>query len=132
MIEVLLMSDRCRRLSPAFQNMISDLKVIHTSKKMIDHVKGVAGFVRRNPIESVHPLVRVHPVTGEKSIWINQEFATGIQGFKETESDLLLNFLIDHIVKGHDFQARVSWEKHSIVIFDGRDTLRMLALSIQS
>ncbi len=123
---ILLMSLRCRRLSPAFQNIINDLKVVHTSKKMIDHVKSVGGYVRRNPTESIHPLVRVHPVTGEKSIWINLEFATGIKGFKQTESDLLLNFLVDHIIKGHDFQARISWEKHSIVMFDGRNTLRRL------
>lgn len=52
---------------------------------MIDHMKGVGGFVRRIPIDSIHPLVRVHPVTGEKSIWINLEFAIGIQGFNQME-----------------------------------------------
>lgn len=113
-----------RRLSPGFQNVINDLQVVHTSKRMIEHVRGVGGFVRRTPVESNHPLVRVHPVTGERSIWVNSEFVTGIQGFKETESDLLLKFLVDHVVKGHDFQARVSWEKHSVVMFDGRNTLR--------
>lgn len=88
-------------------------------------MKGAGVFARRNPVESIHPLIRVHPVTGEKSISVNQEFATGILGFKETESDLLLKFLVDHVIKGHDFQARVSWEKYSVVVFDGRDTLRM-------
>lgn len=87
------------RLSEHDQRLESD----PYSKKMIDHMKGVGGFVRRISIDSIHPLVRVHPATGEKSIWMNMEFATGIQGFKQTESGLLLNFLIDHIVKGHDF-----------------------------
>ena len=104
--------------------MITGLKAVHTSKKMIEHVRKVGGFVRRDPVESIHPIVRVHPVTGERSIWVNAEFITGIAGFKETESDLLLKFLVDHIVMGHDFQARVQWERHSVVLFDGRNTLR--------
>lgn len=112
--------------------MIQDLKAVHSSKNMIEHVRGVGGHVRRNAVESVHPIVRFHPVTGEKSIWVNQEFVTGIAGFKETESNLLLKFLVDHVVMGHDFQARVSWKPHSVVIFDGRSTLRMLFQVIQN
>ena len=117
-----------RRLSPNFQKMIDGLKAVHTSKKMIDHVRSVGGFVRRDPVTSIHPVVRVHPVTGRKSLWINSEFVTGIQGLKEAESDLMLKFLIDHIVMGHDFQARVQWKRHSVVMFDGRNTLRKLSL----
>lgn len=112
--------------------MITRLKAVHTSKMMIEHVRSVKGFVRRNPIQSIHPIVRVHPVTGEKSLWVNSEFVTGIAGFKETESDLLLKFLVDHVIMGHDFQARVQWEKHSVVMFDGRNTLRESHLTFDS
>lgn len=110
--------------------MIDGLKAVHTSKKMIDHVKSVGGFVRRPPVSSVHPIVRVHPVTGKKSLWINSEFVTGIEGLKEAESELLLKFLIAHVVMGHDFQARVQWQKHSVVMFDGRNTLRKSFLPV--
>ncbi|KAL9615077.1 MAG: hypothetical protein Q9167_000500 [Letrouitia subvulpina] len=121
-----------RRLSPEFQKMIDGLKAFHTSKKMIDHVKSVGGFVRRPPVSSIHPIVRVHPVTGKKSLWINSEFVTGIEGLKEAESELLLKFLIAHVVMGHDFQARVQWQKHSVVMFDGRNTLHTATVDYDS
>ena len=70
-------------------------------------------------------MVRKHPVTGEEAIYVNKSFTRGIVGFKQEESgnaaepnstplnevkrntDLILNFLNDHIAKGGDFQARV-------------------------
>lgn len=113
-----------KRLSPTFQGMISGLKAIHSSEKMIAHAKASKGLVRSDPIDSIHPIIRVHPVTGEKSIYLNGEFLKGIVGLKQHETDLILKFLIDHICMGHDFQARVQWEKHSVVMFDGRTTLR--------
>ena len=109
--------------------MINGLTAVHTSKKLINHVRSIGGSVRRNPVTSVHPIVRVHPITGERSIWVNSEFVTGIVGFKEEESDLMLKWLVDHVLRGHDFQARIQWERHSVVMFDGRSTLRKLLTS---
>lgn len=68
--------------------------------------------------------MRVHPVTGERAIFLNAEFVTSIAGLKDKEYELLMKFLIDHIQTGHDFQCRVRWERHSVVMFDGRTTLR--------
>lgn len=113
-----------RRLSPGFQRMIDPLRVAHTSAKMISHVKSVGGHVRRDPVEFVHPIVRKHPVTHEKSLWVNEEFTTEILDFKPEESDWLIKKLVQHVTVGHDFQARVSWERGSVVMFDGRNTLR--------
>lgn len=103
---------------------MNDLKAVHSSKKLIDHVRSIGGCIRRNPVKSVHSIVRVHPITVERSIWVNSEFVTGIVGFKEGEPDLMLKWLVDHVVRGHDFQARIRWERHSVVMFDGRSTLR--------
>lgn len=114
-----------KRLSPTFQNMIKDLKANHTSEKMIGYARAARGTVRTDPIDSLHPVVRVHPVSGEKSLYLNSEFLTDIIGLKDGEKEMLLKFLIDHVCMGHDFQARVGWEKHSVVMFDGRSTLRM-------
>ena len=91
---------------------------------MIAHVRLVGGLVRKDPVDTVHPLVRVHPVTGEKCLFINGEFITKIQGLKEAETKVLLDFLLQHIIMGHDFQARVRWQPKTIVIFDNRSTLR--------
>ena len=113
-----------KRLSPTFQSMINGLQAIHTSEKMIGYAKTARGTIRSNPIDSIHPVVRVHPVSGERAIFLNQEFLKSIVGLKEQEKDLLSKFLMDHVCMGHDFQARVQWEKHSVVMIDGRTTLR--------
>ena len=91
---------------------------------MINHARLTGGLVRKDPVDTIHPLVRVHPVTGEKCLFLNGEFLTKIPGLKESEQKWLLEFLIQHIVSGHDFQARVRWQPRTIVIFDNRCTLR--------
>jgi sulfonate dioxygenase len=104
--------------------MLDKLKCIHTSEKMIAHSRAAGGLVRKDPVTSIHPLVRVHPVTGKKCIFVNGEFITRIEGMKEAETQLLLQFLLQHMINGHDFQARVRWAPRSIVMFDNRSTLR--------
>ena len=69
-----------------------------------------------------HPIVRVHPVTGEKALFINPGFTRRIAGFKEEESRALLDFLIDHITKGADFQIRARYEPGTVVVWDNRVT----------
>jgi len=113
-----------KRLSPAFQGMIDQVKVVHTSENMIAHAKASKGTVRSNPINSIHPLVRVHPVTGERSIFLNREFPKEMLGLKDLEAEVVTKFLMDTMAMGHDYQARIHWEKHSVVMFDGRSTIR--------
>lgn len=91
---------------------------------MIAHARMTGGLVRKDPVDTVHPLVRVHPVTGEKCLFVNGEFITKIQGLKEPETKVLLDFLLQHIITGHDFQARVRWQPKTIVMFDNRSTIR--------
>ena len=118
-----------KRLSPTFRAMIQDLKANHSSQKMIGYARAARGTVRTDPIDSLHPIVRVHPVSGEKALYLNSEFLTDIVGLKDGEKEMLMKFLVDHVCMSHDFQARVGWEKHSVVMFDGRSTLRMFSLS---
>jgi sulfonate dioxygenase len=106
--------------------MLDNLKTEQTSAKMINYARQSGGLVRKDPVQTVHPLVRVHPVTGKKCLFLNGEFVTKIQGLKETESKLLLDYLLDHIIKGHDFQARVKWTPRTVVMFDNRSTIRKL------
>lgn len=51
---------------------------------MINHTRVLGGLVRKDPVQSVHPLVRVHPVTGKKCIFINGEFITGFKGMSQS------------------------------------------------
>ena len=78
--------------------------------------------MRRDPVTSIHPLVRTHPATGEKALFVNPQFSRRIVGFKKEESDYLLNFLYDHIAKGQDFQVRVKWAPRTVVVWDNRVT----------
>jgi sulfonate dioxygenase len=80
--------------------------------------------VRKDAVVASHPLVRIHPVTGERCLFVNSEFITGIDALKSVESKLPLDFRANHIVTGHDFQCRVSWQERTVVVFDNRSTLR--------
>ncbi|KAJ9197294.1 hypothetical protein DTO166G4_6306 [Paecilomyces variotii] len=112
-----------KRLSATLGSFLDRLEAVHTSSKMIAHTKMMGGLVRKDPVTTVHPLVRVHPVTGQKCLFVNGEFITKIQGLKEAETKVFLDFIMQHIITGHDFQARVRWQPRSIVIFDNRSTL---------
>lgn len=98
----------------------------HTDKsaavEQADNSKNRGGIVRRDAVTSIHPLVRTHPTTGEKALFVNPQFSRRIVGFKKEESDFLLTFLYDHIAKGQDFQARVKWAKGTVVVWDNRVT----------
>ncbi|KAJ3538433.1 hypothetical protein NMY22_g5166 [Coprinellus aureogranulatus] len=111
-----------KRLSPAFQNFLLGLKAIHTAVPQAEGATKRGLPVRRDPVETEHPIVRVHPVTGEKALFINPGFTSRVVGFKKEESDALLQFLFDHITKGADFQVRLSYQPGSVVIWDNRVT----------
>ncbi|KAI1504036.1 alpha-ketoglutarate-dependent taurine dioxygenase [Biscogniauxia marginata] len=112
-----------RRLSPTIQALVDKLDAVHTSAKMIDHTRLAGGLVRKDAIDTIHPIVRIHLVTGEKCLFLNAEFVTRIVGLKEAETEMLLEFLMQHLVNGHDFQARISWAPRSVVMFDNRSTI---------
>lgn len=78
--------------------------------------------VRREPVSHIHPIVRTHPITGEKALYVNPQFTRHIIGYKQEESDYLLKFLYDHIALGQDFQLRVKWAPKTVVVWDNRVT----------
>jgi sulfonate dioxygenase len=110
--------------------MFDKLQAAHSSANMINHVRAAGGLVRKDPVNTIHPVVRIHPVTGEKCLYVNGEFITSILGLKDTEAKLLLDFLLQHFITGHDFQARVRWSPGTIVIFDNRNTIRICSTEL--
>jgi taurine dioxygenase len=66
-----------------------------------------------------HPVVRTHPVTGEKAIWVNPVWTSHIVGLSRSESDELLGFLFRQATKP-EFQYRFTWRPGSIVVWDNR------------
>lgn len=114
------MTEAYNRLSPGFRDMLDKLRAVHSSERICNFARANGGLCRKDPVRSLHPIVRVHPVTGEKALFVNDEWIVKIQGWKQTETDWLLKYLMDHVSKGHDFQIRLNWKPKTVVIFDNR------------
>lgn len=70
----------------------------------------------------VHPVVRVHPATGRKALFVNRLMTVGIEGMPQGESDELLNFLFDHVEQKHFIYEHV-WQKGDVLMWDNRCSL---------
>ncbi len=66
-----------------------------------------------------HPVIRTHPNTGKKSIYVNIAFTEYIENFSEKESKRMLSYLYNQI-KIPEYQCRFKWEKDSIAFWDNR------------
>jgi len=76
---------------------------------------------RRQFPPAVHPVVRTHPRTGEKILYVNQIFVSHIVGLEEEESDRLLAELCAQAAIP-EYQVRFRWEPHSVAFWDNRST----------
>ncbi len=79
-----------------------------------------AAMTAEHPPQS-HPVVRVHPETGARSLFVNFGFTTKIDGLEPQDSDELLAFLFDRI-KSPEYQVRFTWTKNAIAFWDNRST----------
>ncbi|THH18240.1 hypothetical protein EW146_g2714 [Bondarzewia mesenterica] len=102
---------------------LEGLRAVHSAVPQAEFSRKRGGPVRREPVETEHPLVRQHPVTGERALYVNQGFTKHIVGFKTEESEYLLKFLFDHISKGADFHVRAGYEPGTVVVWDNRVTV---------
>ncbi|KAA8645886.1 TauD/TfdA dioxygenase family protein [Aspergillus tanneri] len=116
------MAQAYKRLSPEFRKRLHGLKAVHSGIEQVHNSLNKGGIARRDPITSEHPIVRTHPVTGEKALYVNPQFTRYIVGYKKEESDFLLKFLYDHIALSQDLQARVRWRQGTVVVWDNRVT----------
>ena len=74
----------------------------------------------------VHPVVRTHPETGHKALFVSEHFTTRIVGLPENESRALLDLLFAASTKP-EFQLRHRWQPHDIVFWDNRSVLHLAA-----
>ena len=68
-----------------------------------------------------HPLIRTHPETGRRAIYVNALFTTHIEGLPAKESEALLAFLYRHVVT-EEHTVRLSWQPGTVAIWDNRST----------
>jgi taurine dioxygenase len=68
---------------------------------------------------SAHPLVRTHPVTGEKALYVDGAYAINIEGMQPDESAPILKYLAEHITQ-HAFTCRLRWTARTLAIWDNR------------
>ncbi|KAI8141897.1 hypothetical protein BJV82DRAFT_517716 [Fennellomyces sp. T-0311] len=110
------------RLSPAWKTFLEGLEAVHSGDVHRETARLTGHPLRREAPDNVHPVIRTHPVTGWKSLFVNRGFTRSIVGFTRRESKAVLDFLFDHIETGIDFQVRFKWTEDAIAVWDNRVT----------
>lgn len=113
-------------LSPAMRATLDGLNAVHNDSR----VGGKAGLNARRSVkideseawqltESVHPVVRTHPETGRKGLFVNIAYTRRFENMTEAESEPLLDFLYRHGERP-EFTCRFQWEPGSVAFWDNR------------
>jgi taurine dioxygenase len=68
---------------------------------------------------AVHPVIRTHPETGRKALYVNRTFTTRINELRGDESAAILEYLFDHSER-IDFQIRYRWRRNDVAFWDNR------------
>ncbi|KAK4685414.1 sulfonate dioxygenase, partial [Tremellales sp. Uapishka_1] len=107
-------------LSKPYQKYLESLSALHTGHNQASARTDVTTIPRREPVDAIHPVVRVHPVTGYKSIFVNPGFVTRLIGVPKAESENTLKFLRDGFAQNADAIVRWRWEKDDVAVWDNR------------
>ena len=115
-------------LSDKIKNRIDGLHGRHTFNRFrnprvevpdVYKGKGKERYVDIAPPDAIHPVVRTHPETGRKALYISERFTIGIEELEEDEGQALLDELIAH-QKQRDFIYRHKWDLRDLTIWDNR------------
>ena len=116
-------------LSDGLKRTLEGLRAVHTDRMVAGPQAGMNAHRSTKVREdadwretiSLHPVVRTHPETGRKLLFVNRSYTVGFEGWTEAESKPLLDYLLEH---GHrpEFTCRFRWENGSIAFWDNRST----------
>ena len=126
-------------LSDTYREMISKLRVHFSMREVLRSAhqaveprdtpmgrlgatrdaKDLPDHIQRKVEGSVHPIVRTHPRTGEKALYLDGTYAVGIEGMSDEEARSILDFLLGFTIQ-HEFTCRLRWERDTVVVWDNR------------
>ena len=110
-------------LSETMKTLLHGLTAIHDGAPYYRSVNETIGRdeVHREFPRSEHPVIRTHPVTGRKALYVNSMFTAHLVGLPKDESDAILGFLFRHVMRS-DFHCRFRWTPIAVAVWDNRVT----------
>jgi taurine dioxygenase len=109
-------------LSDGMKDLLDGLEAENESgnpEKYSNRYQSMEELGKKGAMGAVHPMVRVHPVTGKKALFSSLAFTKRIKGMTDKESAPILNFLYEHSKEAH-LGCRLQWEKGSLALWDNR------------
>ncbi|GAB7549148.1 TauD/TfdA dioxygenase family protein [Cupriavidus sp. PET2-C1] len=115
-----------RALSAPMRQFVDGLRGVHrfTAPAGARATQEFNQLVNRASLVSEHPLVRVHPETGERALYVSPSFLKSLKGFSPRESQQLLELLFEHVVRP-EFTVRFRWQPDSVAFWDNRATAHL-------
>jgi taurine dioxygenase len=120
-------------LSGPFRRFLDGLIAVHDGEEAFGEGLRRDGYAEWDgqiirhftPVE--HPLVRTHPVSGKKSLFVNPEFTSHILGFSRRESDGILELLYEHMTN-QKYLVRYNWHIGDLGFWDNRSTMQFVVI----
>lgn len=121
-------------LSPTMQAMLAPLQAIHSAARPYGTQGSFAKETAQRTMQIItsaeaettrtHPLVRTHPVTGRKALFISPVYTVGVEGLAGPETDAILGFLFKHMIQ-EQFIYRHRWKAGMLLMWDNRCTMHL-------
>ena len=117
-------------LSTGLRQLLLGLRAVHSDHTLSDRVEAenrnmtrstkLSEEAMRQPVvENLHPVIRTHPETGRKSLFVNRAFTVRFENMTVAESKPLLEFLYEQATRP-EFTCRFHWENCSVAMWDNR------------
>lgn len=121
-------------LSPVIQEFVEGLRAEHRYGGSRDTGYDTSGKLAKriedNLLVAIHPVVRVHPKTGKKGLFVNPGFTNNIVDLSGRESKAILDLLYSEITRP-EYTVRFRWEPGSVAMWDNRATSHLAPTDIE-